>query len=100
MVRNVDHLSTAISQSWRQNVLIHPSTTNPEIERLLYRCRPWYQSAKLLGAGGGGYALFVSATAADAKRLKEYLATAPDVPDGARVVDFSLNREGLQVTVS
>jgi hypothetical protein len=78
-----------------------------------------YQAMKLLGAGGGGYAFFVSLDAAAAERLRDGLEAwaagragqgadtgaggssgAGAGASGARVVDLSLNRAGLQVTVS
>lgn len=65
-----------------------------------------YQAMKLLGAGGGGYGFFVSESAEAAVRLRDGLEAwaagrATDAnTTGARVVDLSLNRTGLQVTVS
>lgn len=71
-----------------------------------------YQAMKLLGAGGGGYAFFVSESREAAGRLRDGLerwasrgprgtGSADGVSaSGARVVDLRLNRTGLQVTVS
>ncbi len=98
-LRDYDGLSKVIALSWQENKLIHASTTNDEIDALLAEHAETYSSVKLLGAGGGGYALFVSETARDAERLREGL-TVRSPNNRARVVDCSLNRTGLQVTVS
>jgi galactokinase/mevalonate kinase-like predicted kinase len=100
--RNLDALAGVIEQSWRENRLIHHSTSNEEIESLLSRLRPHYQAVKLLGAGGGGYALFISRTPEAATRLQAGLAeyvTETGNPR-ARTVDFALNKAGFVVTVS
>jgi galactokinase/mevalonate kinase-like predicted kinase len=54
---------------------------------------------KLLGAGGGGYALFTSRDEDEADKLRETLEKAA-VNQKARIVDFRLNQDGLKVTVS
>jgi galactokinase/mevalonate kinase-like predicted kinase len=115
-LRDIDRFAWVVRESWKQNCLIHPSTTNDEIDGLLAAdgVAGNYQAMKLLGAGGGGYAFFVSPDAAAAARLRAGLeAWAAGRAEagagtgesgvgasGARVVDLSLNRAGLQVTVS
>jgi galactokinase/mevalonate kinase-like predicted kinase len=92
-------LAEILSASFRENILIHPSTSNPEIDRLLMGTQPHYRGMKLLGAGGGGFALFISETARAADALRETLRV--DFEDArARLVEFSLNKPGLVVTVS
>ena len=69
-----------------------------------------YQAMKLPGAGGGGYAFFVSESVEAAGKLRAGLEawaesrvsseSADALATGARVVEMSLNRVGLQVTVS
>ena len=100
--RDLDTLAAVIGESWRENKLIHHSTTNDEIEALLEEVRPYYQAVKLLGAGGGGYALFISARSGDAARLCAQLIQYAENTSNkrARLVDFCLNKEGLQVTAS
>ena len=41
------------------------------MDRLIARTRPYYRGMKLLGAGGGGFALFISEMPAAADRLRE-----------------------------
>ena len=54
--------------------------------------------AKVMGAGGGGFVLFVCKSPEAASRLRENLDADP--PNGrARFFDFSISSEGLVVTV-
>ena len=97
--RDFAALARVLQSSWEANKLMHPSTTNEEVEGLLEETRPYYRGMKLLGAGGGGYALFASESVEEADRLKELLARKFENAR-ARIVDFSLNNRGLRVTVS
>jgi galactokinase/mevalonate kinase-like predicted kinase len=92
-------LADVLDASFRENVLIHESTSNPDMDRLIARTRPYYRGMKLLGAGGGGFALFISETPAAADRLRELLRSEFE-DDRARLVEFTLNKVGLEVTVS
>jgi len=100
--RDLDALAEVVAESWRENRLVHASTSNEEIEALLDELSPHYQAVKLLGAGGGGYAFFMSqsAEAADSLRcaLDHYVGVTAN--PRARRVAFELNKRGLQVTVS
>jgi galactokinase/mevalonate kinase-like predicted kinase len=96
--RNLCQLADLVAESWEANKRIHESVTNEEVEGLLYLTRPHYRGAKLLGAGGGGYCLFVSENPDHAARLRQVLSTIHH--DSARIVDFALNNDGLQVSVS
>jgi galactokinase/mevalonate kinase-like predicted kinase len=98
-LRDYFGLCRVVASSWRANKLIHESTSNEEIESILHATRDVHVSAKLLGAGGGGYALFLSKSARDADGLRETLER--DFDNGrSRLVDFALNPEGLRVSVS
>ncbi|HXK10258.1 MAG TPA: L-fucokinase [Vicinamibacteria bacterium] len=92
-------LAEVIALSWAANKRIHPSTTNEEVEEILAATRPHFQGAKLLGAGGGGYALFLSPDAAHADAVRDVLRRRFE-NERARLVDFSLSTCGLEVSVS
>jgi galactokinase/mevalonate kinase-like predicted kinase len=92
-------LADVLDASFRENVLIHESTSNPDLDRLIARARPHYRGMKLLGAGGGGFALFVSETPAAADHLRDLLRSEFE-DERARLVEFTLNKVGLEVTVS
>jgi galactokinase/mevalonate kinase-like predicted kinase len=99
-LRDYDALSRVIAESWRANKLIHESTTNDEIEALLDATRAHWSGVKLLGAGGGGFALFFSPTLTEAERLREVLNNHSHSSETARLVDMSLSKTGLEVSVS
>ena len=70
------------------------------MESLLAQTSAHWRAVKLLGAGGGDYSLFLSETVEQANRLRDALARLSTDSASARLVDFSLNRTGLQVSVS
>jgi galactokinase/mevalonate kinase-like predicted kinase len=98
-LRELDRLAAIVDESFRENRLIHSSTTNAEVDALVEAAAPYSRGMKLLGAGGGGFALFMSPDPRKAEGLREMLARGFE-DDRARLVDFSLNKKGLQVTVS
>jgi galactokinase/mevalonate kinase-like predicted kinase len=92
-------LARIVSLSWEANKRVHPSTTNAETEELLRTTRPHFSGAKLLGAGGGGYMLFISRDVSQADELREMLSRRFEGAR-ARLVDPSLSAGGLEVSVS
>jgi galactokinase/mevalonate kinase-like predicted kinase len=92
-------LAAILDLSWQANKRVHPSTTNPEVEEILFATRPHFDGVKLLGAGGGGYALFSSPDRRHAEALRELLRRRFENAR-ARLVDFSLSRCGLEVSAS
>jgi fucokinase / fucose-1-phosphate guanylyltransferase len=98
-LRDLGRLSRVVGESFRENKLIHQSTTNSEIEAVIRATAPCFSGMKLLGAGGGGFALFISSADSKAKALRSLLSERFE-NERARLVDFSLNKKGLEVTVS
>jgi len=98
-LRDLRRLAAVVDSSFAENKLIHASTTNTEIENLVAAVRPHVAGMKLLGAGGGGFAYFISPDRREADRLRELL-DARFADERARLVDFSLNKDGLEVTLS
>ncbi len=98
-LRDLGRLSRVIAESFRENKLVHASTTNDEIEAVIAATAPFTSGMKLLGAGGGGFALFLSPDTSAARSLRSLLSERFE-NDRARLVDFSLNKVGLEVTVS
>jgi galactokinase/mevalonate kinase-like predicted kinase len=97
--RDLDGLADVIALSWEANKRVHPSTTNEEVEEILQATRPHFRGAKLLGAGGGGYALFLSPGRREADAVRDVLRREFE-NHRARLVDFSLSGCGLEVSVS
>lgn len=97
--QNYADLCRVVTRSWELNKRLDPGTSPPEIEELLAGIAPWTAGAKLLGAGGGGYLLIMARDEEAAATLRRRLEESPPNA-GARFVDFSLSRTGLQVTRS
>ena len=92
-------LHRCIGRSWVLNKRLDPGTSTPEIDAILSRCGPDLVSAKLLGAGGGGYMLLCASTAEAGQRIRAKLEQNP--PNRrARFIDFEIADSGLEVTVS
>jgi fucokinase len=95
----MDQLGRLIGEAFIENKLIHGSTTNENIEAMIAAAAPHVTGMKLLGAGGGGFALFISPDSSSATSLRNLLS-AKFEDDRARLVAWQLNKVGLQVTVS
>jgi galactokinase/mevalonate kinase-like predicted kinase len=87
-----------VGRVWELNKRIDPGATNPEIEALLERIKPFAYGVKLLGAGGGGFLLIVCKSLAHAARLRAALEAEPP-NERARFFDYRVSNEGLAVTV-
>jgi fucokinase len=87
-----------VDVAWQLNKQLDPNSSNGEIESLFERVRPFIYSAKLLGAGGGGFMLMICKSAGDAQSVREMLEAEPP-NERARFFDFNISNEGLIVTV-
>ena len=92
-------IARILALSWEANKRVHPSTTNPEVEEIFSAAREYCDGAKLLGAGGGGYALFASPDRRRAEALRDLLRRRFE-DARARLVDLSLSTRGLEVSAS
>lgn len=97
--KDLDGFGRLVGEAWELNKKLDPDSTNPEVEELMARTRPYTLGAKLLGAGGGGFLLMVCRSETDARRLRGTLEAAPPNPR-ARFFDFDVSKDGLVVTVS
>jgi fucokinase len=96
--KNMKPFGELIDEAWRLNNRIDPDSSNPEIEEILDRFKPYIYGAKLLGAGGGGFLLVVSKSPADAAEAIKALEKDPPNPL-ARFFDYDISTTGLEVTV-
>jgi galactokinase/mevalonate kinase-like predicted kinase len=92
-------LGEVVARSWAANKRVHASTTNEEVDAVLAATATHCRGAKLLGAGGGGYALFVSPDVRQAEAVRSLLSARFE-NERARLVGFSLSTRGLEVSVS
>ncbi len=94
---NLHSLANIIDTGSRAGSLIFSTNQNPFRDELL-RCALLFKSAvKFTGAGGGGYALFLSQDLQMADALREYLGKREK--DKASVIPFSINERGLEITI-
>ena len=89
----------AVRRSWQLNQRLDAGTNPPAVQAILSRIADLIEATKLLGAGGGGYMLFLAKDAQAAQRVRQILTDTP--PNSrARFVDLSLSPHGFQVTRS
>lgn len=94
-----EQLAGCIARSWELNRRLDPGTDPPAVREIFARINDYLAAGKLLGAGGGGYALFLAKDADAGKEIRRILEDHP--PNrGARFVDFAISSTGLQITRS
>jgi galactokinase/mevalonate kinase-like predicted kinase len=87
-----------ITDYWELKKAIDPGSTNPAIEAILDRIRPYTAAHLVCGAGGGGFLLLVAHNEAAAHQARNILESNP--PNAhARFFDFAIDNQGLSVTV-
>lgn len=87
-----------IDQALQLKKEIDPHSSNPEMERILDKFRPYMIGATFLGAGGGGFLLVVCKSPKDAAAARKALEKDP--PNTlARFFDYDISATGLEVTV-
>ena len=96
--KDIGRFGKMIDTAWRLNKQLDPESSNPEVESILARFKPYMLGAKLLGAGGGGFLLVVCESPAKAAAARQDLTENPPNPL-ARFFEFSISRTGLEVTV-
>jgi galactokinase/mevalonate kinase-like predicted kinase len=88
-----------VQRSWHLNRRLDRGTDPPPIRAIFDAVADFTAGAKLLGAGGGGYALFLAKDEEAARRLQRTLEENPPNPS-ARFVSMAVSDIGLQVTRS
>jgi len=96
--KDMKRVGQLIDLAWRLNNRIDPDSSNPEIEDILQRFKPYMYGAKLLGAGGGGFLLVVCKSPEEAAAAMRALKEDPPNPL-ARFFDYDISPTGLEVTV-
>jgi len=94
---DLDGFARQLMDYWALKCTLDSGATNPEIEAIIARVRPFLSAWCLPGAGGGGFILmFARDEAAAAKAKRALLAAAPNAL--ARFYDFAIDTRGLAVT--
>lgn len=94
-----EELAKCVARSWDLNRRLDRGTDPPAVQEIFARISDHLAGGKLLGAGGGGYALFLAKDPAAGQAIRRILEANP--PNrGARFVDFSVSSTGLQITRS
>lgn len=94
-----DDLCTCVRHSWKLNCRLDRGTDPAAVRAIFAEAADLLAGGKLLGAGGGGYALLLAKDAPAAGLLRRRLAGLPHHA-GARFVDFSVSQSGMQITRS
>ncbi|MEI7900039.1 MAG: L-fucokinase [bacterium] len=96
--QDIDGFARGIARYWELKKRIDPGSTNAPIEALLQAVKRETQAALLPGAGGGGFIFLLAKSPAAAARIRRAFAANP--PNAhARFFDFSVDQQGLKVTV-
>lgn len=95
---SLDEVGIWLSDYWSLKKRLDPGSTNPGIERLFSSIERELSGGTILGAGGGGFALFIARDEAAAGRVRRRLMGSR-ASALARFYDFSVDRQGLGVSV-
>lgn len=96
--RDYPRFGRLVGRSHALNKELDPHSTSDELEQLFERIQPHLYGGKLLGAGGGGFAVLVCKTAEAAEQARaELRQRAPNAE--ARFFDAAVSRQGLEVNV-
>ena len=92
------YLGELLDRHWNLNQVLDPHTTNAPINALLQELRPHIAGAKLAGAGGGGFLMFVAPEPEKAAALRRRLREIEQTGTGA-LYRYEIAGEGLRVEV-
>ena len=67
---SVEGLGPMMGENWRLQQELDPSCSTPEVDALFRAAEPWACGAKLVGAGGGGFAVLLGKSKEDAREIK------------------------------
>ncbi|KAK9093877.1 hypothetical protein Scep_025346 [Stephania cephalantha] len=73
---DIDELGQIMLEAWRLHQELDPYCSNEFVDRLFEFADPFCCGYKLVGAGGGGFALLLAKNGNSAKELKESLQTS------------------------
>jgi fucokinase len=95
--KDISAFGECLDSAWALQKRLCGTVTNPAIEELLGRVRPFVHGMRISGAGSGGFLLMVAKSPGDAARIRQTLEDNP-MNDRSRFFDFEVNNAGLEVT--
>ncbi|XP_078447858.1 L-fucokinase/GDP-L-fucose pyrophosphorylase isoform X2 [Wolffia australiana] len=85
---DLDELGKIMSEAWRLHQELDPHCSNDLVDRLFCFADEYCSGYKLVGAGGGGFALLLAKDCFRAAELRRLLQESTDL--GVRVYDWSI----------
>lgn len=95
--KDVAAFGACLDHTWELQKKLCRQVSNPAIEELFARVRPFVHGMRISGAGSGGFLLMVAKSPGDAARIRQMLEDRPH-NDRSRFFDFEVNQAGLEVT--
>lgn len=96
--QDVNGFARELERYWTLKKQMDAGATNARIEAILKRVERWTLGRCLAGAGGGGFVLFVARDPQAARAMRQHLEAHPPNPH-ARFFDFTVDQQGLSITV-
>lgn len=75
---DIDELGDIMLEAWRLHQELDPNCSNQFVDKLFSFADPYCHGYKLVGAGGGGFALMLARTTESAKELRYLITENPD----------------------
>lgn len=79
MSGDIDEIGDIMQEAWRLHQELDPYCSNEFVDRLFEFADPYCVGYKLVGAGGGGFALLLAKDHSRAQELRRALEDAPDL---------------------
>ena len=95
--KDVASFGARIDAAWVLQKRLCGTVSNPAIDSLFDRVRPFVHGMRISGAGSGGFLLMVCKSSEDASHVRRVLEADP-LNDRSRFFDFEVNNVGLEVT--
>lgn len=74
---NLEEVGGVMMEAWRLHQELDPYCSNAFVDKLFAFCDPYCCGYKLVGAGGGGFAMLLGKTSESAKKLKHLIEGNP-----------------------
>jgi fucokinase len=95
--KDIAAFGAGVDAAWALQKRLCKTVTNPAIESLLDRVRPYVYGMRISGAGSGGFLLMICKSPKDAEKVRTLLENEP-LNERSRFFDFEVNNVGLEVT--